>query len=336
MMLYNKLNMFGRTQMRRFIAAAALAATLALPTMARAQDYPTRMVRLIVNSQAGGTADATTRLLADELSRRWGQSVIVEDVTGAGGNIGAAQALRAEPDGYTLLVSHPGPVTINGLLFKSMSYDPTKVAPVSILITFPNVLVVSKSLGINSLAEFIAYAKANPGKITYGSQGVGTTTHLAGSLLSERLGAGMVHVPYRGSPAAIIDLTGGRLDMMFDNQGTATPQHKAGATRIIAVADDKRSPILPDVPTMAEAGLPGFRSVTWFGLMAPERTPKAIVDKIQKDVAAIFAEPAFLERLKALSVDPVAMTPEASAKFIAEETVLWSKVVRDAKINPVE
>jgi tripartite-type tricarboxylate transporter receptor subunit TctC len=322
--------------MRRLIAAAALAASFSMPTLAFGQDFPSRLVRIIVNSQTGGTADQTSRLLADELSRRWSQPVVVEDVAGAGGNIGAAQALRAEPDGHTLLVSHPGPLTINGLLFKSMSYDPAKVAPVSILITFPNALVVSKSLGINTLAELIAYAKANPGKISYGSQGIGTTTHLAGSLLSETLGAGMVHVPYRGSPAAILDLTAGRLDMMFDNLGTATPQDKAGATRILAVADDKRSPILPDVPTMAEAGLPGFRSVTWFGLMAPERTPKPIIDKIQKDVAAIFADPSFLARLKALSVDPVAMTPEASAKFIAEETVLWSKVVRDAKISPAE
>ena len=322
--------------MRRLIAAAALAACLAIPTLALGQDFPNRLVRIIVNSQTGGTADQTSRLLADELSRRWSHPVVVEDVAGAGGNIGAAQALRAEPDGYTLLVSHPGPLTINGLLFKSMSYDPTKVAPISILITFPNALVVSKSLGINALVELIAYAKANPGKITYGSQGIGTTTHLAGSLLSEMLGAGMVHVPYRGSPAAILDLTAGRLDIMFDNLGTATPQHKAGATRILAVADDRRSPILPDVPTMADAGLPGFRSVTWFGLMAPERTPKPIIAKIQKDVAAIFADPSFLARLKALNVDPVAMTPEASASFIAEETVRWSKVVRDAKISPSE
>jgi len=322
--------------MHRFFAAAALAASLVLPTIAAAQDYPNRLVRIIVNSQTGGTADATTRLLADALSRRWSQPVVVEDVVGAGGNIGAAQALRAEPDGYTLLVSHPGPITINNLLFKSLSYDPAKIAPVSVLITFPNALVVSKSLGVKSLAELIAYAKANPGKITYGSQGIGTTTHLAGSLMSERLGAGMVHVPYRGSPAAILDLTAGRLDMMFDNMGTAVPQHKGGATVMLAVADDKRSQIVPDVPTMAEAGLPGFRSVTWFGLMAPERTPKPIIDKIHRDVAAIFAEPAFLERLKALSVDPAAMSPEASAKFIAEETVLWSKVVRDAKINPAD
>ena len=322
--------------MRRFFVAAALAASFVLPNLALAQDYPNRAVRIIVNSQTGGTADATTRLLGDALSRRWGQPVVVEDVVGAGGNIGAAQALRAEPDGYTLLVSHPGPITINNLLFKSLSYDPAKVAPVSVLITFPNALVVSKSLGVKNLAELIAYAKANPGKITYGSQGIGTTTHLAGSLMSERLGAGMVHVPYRGSPAAILDLTAGRLDMMFDNMGTAVPQHKGGATLMLAVADDKRSQIVPEVPTMAEAGMPGFRSVTWFGMMAPERTPKPIIDKIHRDIAAIFAEPAFLERLKALSVDPAAMSPEASAKFIAEETVLWSKVVKDANINPAD
>jgi len=322
--------------MRRFFVAAALAASFVLPNLALAQDYPNRAVRIIVNSQTGGTADATTRLLGDALSRRWGQPVVVEDVVGAGGNIGAAQALRAEPDGYTLLVSHPGPITINNLLFKSLPYDPAKIAPVSVLITFPNALVVSKSLGVKNLAELIAYAKANPGKITYGSQGIGTTTHLAGSLMSERLGAGMVHVPYRGSPAAILDLTAGRLDMMFDNMGTAVPQHKGGATLMLAVADDKRSQIVPEVPTMAEAGMPGFRSVTWFGMMAPERTPKPIIDKIHRDIAAIFAEPAFLERLKALSVDPAAMSPEASARFIAEETVLWSKVVRDAKINPAD
>ena len=322
--------------MRRFFVAAALAASFVLPNLALAQDYPNRAVRIIVNSQTGGTADATTRLLGDALSRRWGQPVVVEDVVGAGGNIGAAQALRAEPDGYTLLVSHPGPITINNLLFKSLSYDPAKVAPVSVLITFPNALVVSKSLGVKNLAELIAYAKANPGKITYGSQGIGTTTHLAGSLMSERLGAGMVHVPYRGSPAAILDLTAGRLDMMFDNMGTAVPQHKGGATLMLAVADDKRSQIVPEVPTMAEAGMPGFRSVTWFGMMAPERTPRPIIDKIHRDIAAIFAEPAFLERLKALSVDPAAMSPEASARFIAEETVLWSKVVRDANINPAD
>ncbi len=322
--------------MRRFFMAAALAASFVLPNLALAQDYPNRAVRIIVNSQTGGTADATTRLLGDALSRRWGQPVVVEDVVGAGGNIGAAQALRAEPDGYTLLVSHPGPITINNLLFKSLSYDPAKVAPVSVLITFPNALVVSKSLGVKNLSELIAYAKANPGKITYGSQGIGTTTHLAGSLMSERLGAGMVHVPYRGSPAAILDLTAGRLDMMFDNMGTAVPQHKGGATLMLAVADDKRSQIVPEVPTMAEAGMPGFRSVTWFGMMAPERTPRPIIDKIHRDIAAIFAEPAFLERLKALSVDPAAMSPEASARFIAEETVLWSKVVRDANINPAD
>ena len=320
--------------MKRWTLGACVATLLLCTSAVQAQDFPTRVVRLVVNSQAGGTTDATTRLLADELSRRWKQPVIVDDVVGAGGNLGAGQVMRAEPDGHTLLVSHPGPLTINGLLYKSMPYDPTKFVPISILVTFPNVLVVSRALNVASLQELIAYGKANPGKLTYGSQGVGTTTHLAGSLLGARAGLDMVHVPYRGSPAAILDLSSGRLDTMFDNLGTATPQHQAGATRIVAIADTKRSPVLPDIPTFAEAGLANFRSVTWFGLMAPERTPPALVEKIQRDVAAVFADPAFVARLKALNVDPIASTPAEAAKFIEGETVLWGQVVRDAKINP--
>ena len=320
--------------MQRWLATLFLVAGFAAPLPVRAQDFPTHVVRLIVNSQAGGTTDATTRLLADELSRRWGQPVIVEDVVGAGGNLGAAQVMRAEPDGHTLLVSHPGPLTINGLLYKSMPYDPAKFVPVSILVTFPNALVVSRALGVASLRDLIAYGKANPGKLSYGSQGVGTTTHLAGALLAARAGIDMVHVPYRGSPAAILDLTSGRLDVMFDNLGTATPQHLAGATRILAVADDRRAAALPEIPTFAEAGMAGFRSVTWFGLMAPENTPRPLVDRISRDVAAVFADPQFLARLKPLNVDPVAANPAEAAKFIAAETALWGQVVRDSHISP--
>lgn len=299
-----------------------------------AQDFPNRTVRLVVNSQAGGTADQTTRLLADELSRRWSQSVIVENVVGAGGNTGAAQVARTEPDGHTLLVSHPGPLTINGLLFKSIPYDPKSLVPISILVTFPNALVVSRSLNVSSVAELIAWGKKNTGQLTYGSQGVGTTTHLAGSLLAARTGVEMVHVPYRGSPAAIMDLTGGRLAMMFDNLGTAIPQHEAGNTRILAIADVKRSPLLPNVPTLEEAGVKDLRSVTWFGLMAPEKTSPALVERISRDIVAIYKDPAFVAKLKSFNVDPVGATPPQAARFIADETVLWSAVVKDAKINP--
>jgi tripartite-type tricarboxylate transporter receptor subunit TctC len=318
--------------MRRLSLAAIFVAGLVWPAIA--QDFPARTVRLVVNSQAGGTADQTTRLLADELSKRWNQSVIVENVLGAGGNTGAAQVARSEPDGHTLLVSHPGPLTINGLLFKSMPYDPKALVPISILVTFPNALVVSRELKVESVAALIAYGKANPGKLTYGSQGVGTTTHLAGSLFGARTGIEMVHVPYRGSPAAIMDLTGGRLAMMFDNLGTATPQHQAGNTRILAVADDKRSPALPEIPTLAEAGIKDFRSVTWFGLMAPEKTSPQLIARISRDIVALYKDPAFVAKLRSFNVDAVGAAPEEAAKFIAQETVLWSNVVRDAKISP--
>ena len=318
--------------MRRLSLAAIFVAGLVWPAIA--QDFPARTVRLVVNSQAGGTADQTTRLLADELSKRWNQSVIVENVVGAGGNTGAAQVARSEPDGHTLLVSHPGPLTINGLLFKSMPYDPKALVPISILVTFPNALVVSRELKVESVAALIAYGKANPGKLTYGSQGVGTTTHLAGSLFGARTGIEMVHVPYRGSPAAIMDLTGGRLAMMFDNLGTATPQHQAGNTRILAVADTKRSPSLPEIPTLAEAGVKDFRSVTWFGLMAPEKTPSQVVARISRDIVALYKDPSFVAKLRSFNVDAVGAAPDEAAKFIAQETVLWSNVVRDAKISP--
>jgi len=318
----------------RHLSLVAILGVFGLLSPGLAQDFPTRTVRLVVNSQAGGTTDQTTRLLAEELSRRWNQSVIVENVVGAGGNTGAAQVARAEADGHTLLVSHPGPLTINGLLFKSMPYDPKALVPVSILVTFPNALVVSRDLKVNSVADLIAYGKANPGKLTYGSQGVGTTTHLAGSLFAARSGLEMVHVPYRGSPAAILDLTGGRLAMMFDNLGTATPQHQAGNTRILAVADDKRAPALPDIPTLAEAGVKDFRSVTWFGLMAPEKTSTQVVARISRDIVAIYKDPAFVAKLRSFNVDAVGATPEQALKFIADETVLWSNVVRDAKISP--
>jgi tripartite-type tricarboxylate transporter receptor subunit TctC len=318
--------------MRRLSLAAIFVAGLVWPAIA--QDFPARTVRLVVNSQAGGTADQTTRLLADELSKRWNQSVIVENVVGAGGNTGAAQVARSEPDGHTLLVSHPGPLTINGLLFKSMPYDPKALVPISILVTFPNALVVSRELKVESVVALIAYGKANPGKLTYGSQGVGTTTHLAGSLFGARTGIEMVHVPYRGSPAAIMDLTGGRLAMMFDNLGTATPQHQAGNTRILAVADDKRSPALPEIPTLAEAGIKDFRSVTWFGLMAPEKTSPQLIARISRDIVALYKDPAFVAKLRSFNVDAVGAAPEEAAKFIAQETVLWSNVVRDAKISP--
>jgi tripartite-type tricarboxylate transporter receptor subunit TctC len=296
--------------------------------------FPTRQVRIVVNSQAGGTVDVVGRMLGEELQRLWSQTVIVEDVIGAAGNTGASVVARAEPDGHTLLLSHPGPLTVNPLMFKSMNYDPAKLVAITNPLSLANVLAVSNALNVGSVRELTEYGRKNPGKLTYGSQGIGTTPHLTASLFGARLGLDLVHVPYRGSPAAILDLAAGRLDMMFDNVGTAAPQHESGQTKIIAVADDKRLPRLPDVPTMAEAGVPNFRSVTWFGLMAPEGTPSAIVEKINADAVAVLRRPEFAARLRALHLEPIANSPEEAKRFIASETLIWSAVIRDAKIAP--
>ncbi|MDB5569277.1 MAG: extracytoplasmic binding receptor [Hyphomicrobiales bacterium] len=310
------------------------ALALALPGgRAAAQDagaYPTESVRLIVNSQAGGTTDSTTRLLAEELRKKWDRAVVVENVVGAGGNVGAAQVAQAAPNGLTLLVSHPGPLTVNTLLFASMPYDPAKLTPITILLSLPNVLVARHSLGLGSVKDLIAYAKQNPGKLSYGSQGVGTTTHLTAALLAARAGIDIVHVPYRGSPQAIMDLTSGVLDMMFDNLGSALPQHQAGTARILGVADTARAPALPDMPTLDEAGLPGFRSVTWFGLMGPAGLPGPLVDKINRDVASIMRSAAFQEKLRPYSARGVGSSPKEAADFIAQENDVWGAVIRDA------
>ena len=319
---------------RRWVLASALLAIFCAPCAAQAPAFPTRLVKIIVNSQAGGTVDIVGRLLAEELQKSWSQNVIVENVIGAAGNSGAGTFARAEPDGHTLLLSHPGPLTVNPLMFKSMSYDPAKLVAITNPLSLANVLAVSTQLGVSNVQELIAYGRKNQGRLTYGSQGIGTTPHLTGSLFGTRLGIDMVHVPYRGSPAAILDLTAGRLDMMFDNVGTAAPPAEAGQTKIIAVADRKRLPRLPNVPTMEEAGVPNFRSITWFGLMAPEGTPASLVAKINADVVAIVKRPDFSARLRALHLEPIANSPDEARRFIADETGLWSQVIRDAGIKP--
>jgi tripartite-type tricarboxylate transporter receptor subunit TctC len=306
-----------------------------LPSQSQgATDFPTRTVRIIVNSAAGGTTDLTTRIIKEELERKWKHAVLVEDVTGAGGNVGAAQVARAEPDGYTLLVSHPGPITVNNLLFKEMAYDPAKFVPITVLVKVPNVLVVRNGLGVNTPQDLIDHAKRNPGKVTYGSQGIGSTTNLTASLLGTMAGVELVHVPYRGSPQAIQDLSGGRLDMMFDNIGSALPHHQSGSTKIIGVADTERASALPGTPTLAESGLPGFRSITWFGLVAPAGTPQEIVDRINRDFVEILQLPEVRAKVAQFGAEPVASTPADAAKFLADESALWSKVIKDANAAP--
>ena len=243
-----------------------------------AEAFPSSPVTIVVPFPAGGTADFLPRVVADIMSRRWNQPVVIENISGAGGNIGAERVARAKPDGYTLLASAPGPLAINHNLYKSLPYDPTKFAPITVLGTSPNVLVVSPKVTAQSVNDLITLAKSNPGKVTYASQGAGSTSHLTASLFASTAGVELVHVPYKGSAPAVNDLLGGHVDIMFDNLASSLAQHRAGKLRILAVADRNRASALPDVPTIAESGFPGFLGVAWGGLGVPAGTYTLYVD----------------------------------------------------------
>src|ERR1700693_648168 len=257
----------------------------------RAQDsFPSHIVRLGVPPAGGSTTDTLARLLADKLGHAWPQSVIVENISGGAMNVGAEHVARSAPDGYTLMVSPPSPVSINHLLYRELGYDPRQFVAVALLAKVPNALVVRKDLPAGSIKELIAYAKANPGKLTYGSAGAGATAHLSASQLEVLAGIKMVHVPYRGAVPALNDVIAGHIDMFFDTLTTSVPFWRGGKVNILGVADSERSATVPDIPTIAESGLPGFRSITWFALVAPPGTPAATVAKINTDVTAAFRD----------------------------------------------
>jgi tripartite-type tricarboxylate transporter receptor subunit TctC len=318
--------------MRKFGLLAVLAVVAALAGIARAQDaYPSQTVRIVLPFPAGSTTDTLTRIVADQLGRKWGKPVIVENIPGM--NIGAERVSRAEPDGYTLLSSPPSPLTINKLLYRDLPYDPDKLMPITLLATGPNVLDVRKDLPVNSVGELIAYAKANPGKLTYASQGVGSTAQLSTALLEQMAGIKMLHVPYRGALPALNDVIAGHVDMFFDTATTSVPMFRSGQIKIIAVGSTKRIPALAEVPTMAEAGLDGFRSITWFALAAPPGTPAALIAKINRDTIEVLKDPNVADRLHALQLDPGATSPQETAQFFADELKLWGKVITEAHIS---
>ncbi len=300
-----------------------------------AQDpYPARTVRIVVPSAPGSTTDTLARIVADRLARKWGKSVIVENVAGGAMNAGAANVARAAPDGLTLMVAPPAPLTFNDLLFRDLGYRPNLFVPITLLAKIPNILVVRNDLPAASVMELIAYAKANPGRLSYASQGVGSTAHLSASQLEALAGITMVHVPYRGAQPALTDVMAGHVDLFFDTPTTSVPLYRNKMIKILAVADLKRTPALPEVPTFSEAGLPGFRSITWFGLVAPPNTPAALAERINHDVVDVLGSQDVSDRLRDLSLDPGATTRADTAKFFAEETVLWSKVIKQANIEP--
>jgi tripartite-type tricarboxylate transporter receptor subunit TctC len=316
--------------------AAILATPLLIAADAAAQSYPSQTVKIIVPNPAGGTADALPRIIGDALSKVWGQAVVVENRAGAAGNVGAESFSRATPDGYTLLASPPTTLAINQSLYKKLNYDPARFKSITILGSSPNVLIVHPSLGVSTVKELIEKAKAEPGAIAYGSQGIGATSHLTTALLETMAGVKFNHVAYRGTAPAMNDLLGGHILFMFDNLASSLPQHQSGKLKILAVCTSEPSPHLPDVPTMAEAGLPGFLSVAWFGLVAPPDTQEEIVDKINRDVVAVLKTDEVRHKFQAQGAEPIGNTRKEMAAFLERERALWGSVIEKAKLKAPE
>jgi tripartite-type tricarboxylate transporter receptor subunit TctC len=322
----------------RWLIAVVACAVLA---PAQAQTWPSKPVRIVVPFPPGGTTDIVARSIGVELQRMWQHAVVIENRPGAGGNIGADVVAKAAPDGYTLLMGTVGTHAINKALFDQsgakMPFDPVKdFVPITLAAGVPNVMVINPKLPVNTVAEFIAYAKARPGQLNMASSGNGTSIHLSGELFKTVTGVYMVHFPYRGSAPAVTDLIAGNMNVMFDNLPSALPHIKSGRLKALAVTSRTRSPALPNVPTIEEAaGLKGFDASSWFGLFAPAGTPRAIVDKIQADVAKALALPEVRERFLAQGADPGGNTPDQFAAFIRAETDKWTRVVKfsNAKVD---
>jgi tripartite-type tricarboxylate transporter receptor subunit TctC len=287
-------------------------------------------VRIVVPYPAGGGTDILGRLIADQLSRKWGQSVVVENIGGAAGNIGAADVFRAAPDGHTLMVTSPGPVATNSFLYKDMSYDPKRWTAIALLATGPYVLVLRKSFEGSTVKDLIAQAKASPGKITAATPGVGSVGHLATVQLEMLADIKTVQVPYRGLSPAVNDIIAGHVDLMFDTPTTSLPLHREGKVKIIATGTPERVREFPEIPT--EAGVPGYRAVTWYAMVAPPSMAVQLARRINSDVAEILARAEVAERVRAIQMQPVIKTPVESAQFFADEAELWGKVIKQANI----
>ena len=295
--------------------------------------WPQKQVRVIVPFPAGGSADTLCRIVAEKLSSTWNQPVVVDNRAGAGGNVGAEIAFRAEPDGYTLLCSPPGPLSINHNLYKTLPYDWMKFAPIAVLAVVPNVITARKDLPANTAQDLIAYAKANPGKVTYASQGNGSTSHLSAQMLATMAGIEMVHVPYKGEGPALIDIIAGRVDIFIGNISAALRFEQAKQVKFLGLASKTRSPVASDVPNAAEIGLPGLIASAWFALVAPPGTPDAIVQKINADTAAALKLPDVRAKFLEQGAEPQGQSTAATAAFIKEEEARWRDVIKSANVT---
>jgi tripartite-type tricarboxylate transporter receptor subunit TctC len=310
-----------------------LAAMLATHN-ARADDYPSRPIHLIVPFAAGGSADSTARVIAARVGKTIGQSIVVENRGGGGAIIGAEVVNKSEPDGYTLLLGQSGPISINPAVYRNLPYDPVNgFAPICLTTTYPYVMVVNSALGVKTLKEFVALAKSKPGGLNYGTTGVGSSNHLVTELFASRAGIKMTHIPYRGTSLAVTDLLAGQVQMVFSDPISALQYVKSGALIALAVTSKDRSPVAPNLPTIAESGYPGFDAIAWHGILAPAKTPPAIVAKLNAEVLKALNDPETKKLLETQAIQTVGSSPEAFASFIKQDISMWKEVATQARIE---
>jgi tripartite-type tricarboxylate transporter receptor subunit TctC len=320
--------------MKKLIAVCTVGMLLLLPANSASTQtaFPARTVKMVVPFPGGGINDILARIVGDKLQSKWAQPVVIENKTGAGGNIGADLAYHAEPDGHTLLLSPPGPLAINQSLYKQLSYKPQEFVPITVVGAVPNVVIVRKELPVNSLKELIEYIKANPGKVTYGSQGNGATPHLTAVMFQSMTGTHMVHVPYRGETLVLNDMFGGHVDVFFGNLAAVKSHFREGRLKIVALADVRRSPELPEIPTTAELGLPDLVATAWFALAAPPKLTPALASKIARDAIEVIKLAEVQAKFRGAGVEPVGNMPADMAAFVAKEAQRWGEVIKQNNI----
>jgi tripartite-type tricarboxylate transporter receptor subunit TctC len=312
----------------------ALAVALASAGAARADDYPSHPIRLVVPYAAGGGADSVARVIAKRVGETIGQPIVIENRGGAGSIIGTELVNKSAPDGYTLLMGQSGPISINPAVYKSLPYDPLKdFAPVAMTTSYPYIMVVSPALGVKTLGEFVALAKSKPGELNYGTTGVGAANHLVTELFDSRAGIRMTHIPYRGTALAVTDLLAGHVQVVFSDPISALQHIHAGTLVALAVTSKERSPVAPDVPTIAESGYPGFDAIAWHGILAPAGTPPAIISKLNAEIVAALKDPETRELLEKQAMQTVGSSPEAFSDFIRQDIAVWKQVAEQAKVE---
>jgi tripartite-type tricarboxylate transporter receptor subunit TctC len=319
----------------RKLAVALVLGLLAIPAgPVRADEYPSRPIRLIVPFAAGGAADTVARIIGKRLGDGLGQTVVVEDRGGGSGLIGTELVKNSDADGYTLLLGQSGPISINPGIYPKLPYDPEKdFAPISMTTSYPYVLVVNPSLGVKTVAELVALAKSKPGQLNYGTTGLGSSNHLVTELFDNKAGIKMTHIPYRGTSLAVADLIAGQVQVVFADPVSALAQVRAGTLVALAVTSKERSPVAPDLPTIAESGYPGFNAIAWHGILAPAGTPPAIIDRIYAIIAKALQDPATIKLIEQQAIQIVGSSPQVFAGFIKQDIVLWKDVAQQAKIE---